>query len=56
VIFSEPQFSPRIVEVLAKEAGVQVLLLDPIGGRSPYNDNYIKLMQYNLAAMAQAMK
>jgi len=55
VIFSEPQFSPRIAEVLAKEAGVQVLLLDPIGGRSPYNDNYIKLMQYNLAAMAQAM-
>jgi zinc transport system substrate-binding protein len=56
MIFSEPQFSPRIAEVLAKEAGVQVLLLDPIGGRSPYNDNYIKLMQYNLAAMAQAMK
>ena len=42
VIFSEPQFSPRIAEVLAKEAGVSVLQLDPIGGRPPYNDNYIQ--------------
>ncbi len=56
VIFSEPQFSPRIAEVLAKEAGVSVLQLDPIGGRPPYNDNYIKMMHYNLATMAKAMK
>jgi zinc transport system substrate-binding protein len=56
VIFSEPQFSPRIAEVLAKEAGVSVLQLDPIGGRPPYNDNYIKMMQYNLSALAKAMR
>jgi zinc transport system substrate-binding protein len=56
VIFSEPQFSPRMAEVLAKEAGVSVLQLDPIGGRPPYNDNYIKMMQYNLAALAKAMR
>ena len=34
VIFSEPQFSPRIAAVLAQEAGVKVLVLDPIGGQS----------------------
>jgi zinc transport system substrate-binding protein len=56
VIFSEPQFSPRIAEVLAQEAGVKVLVLDPIGGQPPYNDNYIALMRYNVNTMAQAMK
>jgi zinc transport system substrate-binding protein len=56
VIFSEPQFSPRIAEVLAKEVGVRVLPLDPIGGRPPYGDNYLKLMQYNVDIMAQAMQ
>lgn len=56
VIFSEPQFSPRLVEVLAREAGVRVLSLDPIGGRPPYGDDYLQLMHYNLAAMAEAMK
>jgi len=56
VIFSEPQFNPRIAEVLAKEAGVRVLSLDPIGGRPPYGESYIQLMEYNLDTMAQAMK
>jgi zinc transport system substrate-binding protein len=56
VIFSEPQFSPRMAEVLAKEAGVRVLSLDPIGGRPPYDSDYLKMMQYNLATMAGAMK
>jgi zinc transport system substrate-binding protein len=56
VIFSEPQFSPRIAEVLARDAGVKVLMLDPIGGRSPYNDSYIAMMRYNVSTMAQAMQ
>ncbi len=56
VIFSEPQFNPRIAEVLAKEAGVSVLTLDPLGGRPPYGEDYVRLMEYNLDIMAQAMK
>ena len=56
VIFSEPQFSSRMAEVLAKEADVSVLPLDPIGGRPPYGADYLKMMEYNLATMAQAMK
>jgi len=56
VVFSEPQFSPRVAEVIAQEAGVKVLMLDPVGGRPPYGSDYIKLMKYNLDTMEKAMK
>ncbi|AEB08039.1 ABC-type metal ion transporter, periplasmic subunit [Desulfobacca acetoxidans DSM 11109] len=56
VIFSEPQFSPRLAQAIARDTGVKVLMLDPIGGRLPYGENYLKLMQYNLETMAQAME
>ena len=56
VVFSEPQFSPRLAEVLAREAGARVLMLDPLGGRPPYGDDYLALMEYNLQTMAEAMQ
>jgi len=56
VIFAEPQFSSRIAEVLARDAGASVLFLDPVGGHPPYGDDYLKMMQYNLETMAKAMK
>jgi len=56
VVFSEPQLNPRIADVIAREAGVKVLLIDPVGGRPPYGDDYLKLMRYNLAIMEEAMK
>jgi zinc transport system substrate-binding protein len=56
VVFSEPQFSPRVAEVIAREAGVKVLMLDPVGGRPPYESDYLKLMKYNLDTMEKAMK
>ncbi|MBM4293327.1 MAG: hypothetical protein FJ126_00255 [Deltaproteobacteria bacterium] len=56
VVFSEPQFNPRVAEVIAQEAGVKVLMLDPVGGRPPYDSDYIKLMKYNLDTMEAAMK
>jgi len=55
-VFAEPQLSPRVAEVIAHEAGVKVLFLDPLGGRSPYGSDYIKLMRHNLAVLAQAMQ
>jgi zinc transport system substrate-binding protein len=55
-VFAEPQLSPRVAEVIAQEAGVKVLLLDPLGGRPPYGSNYIQLMRINLAVLAQAMQ
>ncbi|MCJ7818670.1 MAG: metal ABC transporter substrate-binding protein, partial [Syntrophales bacterium] len=47
VVFAEPQLNPRVAEVIAKEAGVKVLRLDPMGGAPPYGSDYLKLMRYN---------
>lgn len=55
-IFAEAQLSPRLAQVIAREAGVQVLLLDPLGGRPPYGTDYLALMRYNLSIMAQALR
>jgi ABC-type Zn uptake system ZnuABC Zn-binding protein ZnuA len=57
VVFAEPQFSPKIAEVIAHEAGAKVLLLDPNGGPGlPGRDTYIGLMRYNLSVLEGAMK
>jgi zinc transport system substrate-binding protein len=55
VVFAEPQLNPRVAETIAKEAGVKVLFLDPLGGRPPYGSDYIQLMRYNLAVLEEAM-
>jgi len=56
VVFAEPQLNPRVAEVIAQEAGVRVLRLDPVGGMPPYGSDYLKLMRYNLAMLDQALK
>lgn len=55
-VFAEPQLSPRMAEVIAREAGVKVLLLDPLGGRPPYGQDYLQLMRHNLAVMTEALQ
>jgi len=55
VVFAEPQFDARVATAIAREAGVQVLLLDPLGGRLPYGSDYIKMMRHNLEILTQAM-
>ncbi len=55
VVFVEPQFNPKIGEVIAKEAGAKVLYLDPIGGRQG-RETYIEMMRYNINAMERAMR
>jgi zinc transport system substrate-binding protein len=55
-IFSEPQLNRRAAEVIAAEANVPVLVLDPIGGRKPYGSDYLALMQHNLSIMEKAMR
>lgn len=56
-VFAEPQFNPRAAEVVAREAGVDVLFLDPMGG---YNlkdrQTYVDLMKYNLRVLQGAME
>jgi zinc transport system substrate-binding protein len=56
VVFAEPQLNPRVAEVIAQEAGVKVLMLDPIGGPPPYGSDYLKLMRANLAALDEALR
>jgi zinc transport system substrate-binding protein len=56
-VFAEPQFNPRAAEVVAKEADIQVLFLDPMGGPTlKYRDTYIDLMKYNLSIFQEAME
>ncbi len=54
-IFAEPQLSPKVAQVLAQEAGKEVLMLDPEGGVAG-RATYLELMRYNLQEMAQALK
>jgi len=55
-VFAEPQLNPKVAEVIAKEAGVKVLMLDPMGGPGIKDrGNYIDLIKYNLAVLQEAM-
>ncbi len=56
-VFAEPQLNPKVAEVVAREAGVKVVFLDPIGGPGlPGRDTYIHLMQTNVKRMREAMQ
>lgn len=56
-VFAEPQFNPKIAEVIAKEAGARVLFLDPIGSPDlKGRDGYLALLRYNLTILQEAMK
>ena len=53
-VFSEPQFSPRPAEALARETGVHVYQVDP-EGRVLSAGMYEDLMRANTAVFAQAL-
>ena len=56
-VFAEPQLNSRAAEVIANEAKVKVLLLDPLGGPGmKRRSNYIDLMKYNLNVLREAMQ
>jgi zinc transport system substrate-binding protein len=56
-VFAEPQLNPVAAAVIASEADVEVLILDPLGGPDlPGRDCYIGLMEHNLKAMKEAMQ
>jgi len=56
VVFAEPQLNPRVAQVIAQEAGVKVLRLDPMGGGPPYGSDYLQMMRANLAALDEALR
>lgn len=56
-VFAEPQLNPSAASAIASEAGVKVIILDPLGGPDvPGRDSYIGLMEYNLKMMREAMQ
>ena len=56
-VFAEPQLNPRAAKVIAREANVNVLLLDPLGGSEiKKRSTYLDLMKYNLSVLQEAMK
>ena len=55
VVFSEPQYSPKLAEALAKEAGIPVRVLDPVSTGSPAPTAYEDAMRRNLSTLKEAL-
>jgi zinc transport system substrate-binding protein len=54
-IFAEPQLSAKAAETIARETGIQVLTLDPLGATIS-TGRYVDLMQYNVSQLSKALK
>ena len=54
-VFSEPQYSPKLAEALAREAGVPVRVLDPVATGSPALAAYEDAMRRNLSTLREAL-
>lgn len=54
-VMVEPQFSQRLGQTLASEAGVKTALVDPIGG-SPGAQSYFDLMRNNATRFEEALR
>ena len=55
-IFSEPQFSPKVVEVIARDLNLKVYALDPVETGNLAKDSYIFIMQKNLELLKEALQ
>lgn len=59
-VFTETLVSPRVAETLAREAGVEVAVLNPVEGRTDdersRGETYVSLMEDNLAALRDALR
>jgi ABC-type Zn uptake system ZnuABC Zn-binding protein ZnuA len=54
-VFSEPQYSQKLAEALAREAGVPVRVLDPVATGSPSVTLYEDAMRRNLSTLKEAL-
>lgn len=58
VLFTEPQYSPKAAETIARETGAKIFTLDPIttGDATPENaEAYINAMKKNSATLTEAL-
>ena len=58
-MFAEPLVSDRLAETVAREAGVDVAVLDPVEGlsqeRLDAGEDYLSVMRANLAVLRKAL-
>lgn len=54
VLFSEPQFSPKIVETVARDLGIHTLILDPLDTGDFEKNFYLPMMETNLENLIKA--
>lgn len=55
-LFSEPQYSAKAAETIARETGLKVYTLDPAVNGEDDIDAYIKIMDKNLSILKEALK
>jgi zinc transport system substrate-binding protein len=58
-VFAEPLVSDRLAKTVAREAGIEVAVLDPVEGlsqeRLDAGEDYLSVMRQNLAALREAL-
>jgi ABC-type Zn uptake system ZnuABC Zn-binding protein ZnuA len=54
-LFAEPQYPQRIADVIAREAGIPVRVLDPVATGSTAPGTYEETMRRNLATLKEAL-
>ncbi len=57
-VFSEPEYSPKLAQTLAKSAGIQIVsdLYDDSVGNDPRVRNYIDMLDYDTNVIVRALK
>ncbi len=55
VIFTEPQYSPKAAETIARETGAQIFTLDPIVTGNENPDAYLDKMMQNMLTLIKAL-
>ena len=55
VVFAEPQFSKRTAELIAREASIEVSILDPVATGEMHPDYYEKVMRTNLQGLKSTL-
>ncbi|MBE9537080.1 MAG: zinc ABC transporter substrate-binding protein, partial [Proteobacteria bacterium] len=56
VVFAEPQSSKRTAELIAREASIEVSILDPVATGEMHPDYYEKVMRENLQGLKSALE
>lgn len=57
-VFSEPEYSPKLAQTLAKSAGIRIVsnLYDDSIGNDPRVHDYTSMLRYDTGVIAQALK